>query len=166
MKHERHKLEHTIALTITGLVLFVVANAFPILSLEFEGQVTEIILFTGVNSLYDQGMWPLAMLVFLTSIALPFARLVALLYVFLPIKFNRTPLKMAVVFRLVYSLRPWSMIEIFMLGILVSVVKLTALATIIPGIAIWSFAVLVFVLAATATSLDPDLVWERLDTER
>lgn len=166
VKHERHKLEHTIALTITGLVLFVVANAFPILSLRFEGQVTEAILFTSVKSLYDQGMWPLAILVFLTSIALPFSRLVAILYVFLPIKFNRTPLKMAAVFRLINSLRPWSMMEVFMLGILVSVVKLTALATIIPGVALWSLAALIFVLAATATNLDPDLVWERLDAER
>ncbi len=163
VKHERHKLEHTIALTITGLVLFVIANYFPILSMKFEGQVTEMILFTGVKSLYDQGMWPLAILVLLTSIALPFARLMALMYVFVPIKFNCTPWKMAVVFRLIYSLHPWSMIEVLMLGILVSIVKLTTLATIIPGVALWSFAVLIFVLAATATSLDPDLVWERLD---
>lgn len=162
-KHERHKLELTIALTITGMVLFVVANAFPILSMRFEGQVTEMLLFTGVKRLHDQGMWPLAILVFLTSIGLPFARLMALLYVFIPIKFNRTPWKMAVVFRLIYSLHPWSMIEVLMLGILVSIVKLTALATIMPGIALWSFAVLIFVLAATATSLDPDLVWERFE---
>lgn len=163
VKHERHKLEHTIALTITGLVLFVVANVFPILSMKFEGQVTEMILFSGVKSLYEQGMWSLAILVFLTSIALPFARLMALMYVFVPIKFNCTPWKMAGVFRLIYSFHPWSMIEVLMLGILVSIVKLTALAVIIPGIALWSFAVLIFVLAATATSLDPDLVWERLD---
>lgn len=163
VKHERHKLEHTIALTITGLVLFVVANIFPILSMKFEGQVTEMILFSGVTSLYDQGMWSLAILVFLTSIALPFARLMALMYVFVPIKFNCTPWKMAAVFRLIHSLHPWSMIEVLMLGILVSIVKLTTLAIIIPGVALWSFALLIFVLAATATSLDPDLVWERLN---
>ena len=164
VKHERHKLEHTIALTITGLVLFVVANAFPILNFRFEGQVTEMILFTSVKSLYDQQMWPLAILVFLTSIALPLARLMALLYVFIPIKLNRTPWKVAVIFRLIYSLHPWSMIEVLMLGILVSIVKLSALATIIPGVALWSFAALIFVLAATATRLDPDLVWERFET--
>lgn len=164
VKHKRHKLEHTIALTITGLVLFIIANAFPLLSMKFEGQVTEMILFTGVKRLYDQGMWLLAILVFLTSIAFPFARLMALLYVFFPIMFNQTPWKMALVFRLIYSLHPWSMIEVLMLSILVSVVKLTALATIIPGIALWSFAILIFVLAATATSLDPDLVWKRLET--
>ena len=165
VKHERHRLELTIALAITGMVLFIVANAFPILSMRFEGQVTEMILFTSVKSLYDQGMWPLAILVFLTSIALPLARLMALLYVFIPIKFNRTPWKMAVVFRLIYSLHPWSMIEVLMLGILVSIVKLTALATIIPGVALWSFAALIFVLAATASSLDPDLVWDRFDKD-
>lgn len=165
VQHERHKLEQTLALTITGLLLFIVANSFPILSMRLEGQLTETILFTGVKRLYDQGMWPLAILVFLTSIVFPLLRLLALLYVFLPIKFNRTPWKMAVIFRLVYSLRPWSMIEVFMLGILVSIVKLTAIAAIIPGIALWSFAVLIFVLAATATSLDPDLVWDRLDKQ-
>lgn len=165
VKHERHKLEHTIALAITGLALFVLANVFPILSFGFEGQVTEMILFTSVKSLYDQQMWSLAILVFLTSIALPFTRLMALLYVFIPIKFNRTPWKMAVIFRLIYSLHPWSMIEVLMLGILVSIVKLSVLATIIPGVALWSFAALIFVLAATASSLDPDLVWERFEID-
>jgi paraquat-inducible protein A len=61
------------------------------------------------------------------------------------------------------AIRPWSMTEIFLLGILVSVVKLAKMATIIPGTALFSFLALVFMLAAVNAFLDPRAVWEKLD---
>jgi paraquat-inducible protein A len=58
------------------------------------------------------------------------------------------------------------MMEVFMIGILVSMVKLAKMAKVIPGIAIYSFALLIFVLAAAVASLDPHLVWDRLEIDR
>lgn len=163
LKHKRHSLDLTLAYTVTGLILFTISNTFPIIGFHFEGQSTETILISGVRALLDQDMYMLAGLVFITTILAPFMQLATLLYVFLPLKFNRVAPYTAVVFRFVSAIRPWSMMEVFMLSILVSVVKLAAMATIVPGIALWSFGILIFALAAAASSLDPDLVWEKLE---
>jgi paraquat-inducible protein A len=162
----RDSLDRTLALTFAGLVLFIVANSFPFLSFKMQGQVTQTTLATGVIDLYRQGMWELALLVLLTSIVVPLLQLLLLIYVLLPIKFNRTPWKLAQVFRFQQSLGPWGMMEVFMLGILVAVVKLVEMAQIVPGLALWSFALLIFMLAGAAASLDPEIIWERAGGKR
>jgi paraquat-inducible protein A len=73
---------------------------------------------------------------------------------------------LAPVFRFQQSLGPWGMMEVFMLGILVAVVKLVDMAQIIPGLALWSFALLIFMLAGAAAALDPEIVWERVGKGR
>jgi len=162
----RDSLDRTLALTFAGLVLFIVANSFPFLSFKMQGQVTQTTLATGVIDLYQQGMWELALLVLMTSILVPLLQLVLLIYVLLPIKLSRTPWMLAQVFRFQQSLGPWGMMEVFMLGILVAVVKLVDMAQIIPGLALWSFALLIFVLAGAAAALDPEIVWERVGGKR
>jgi paraquat-inducible protein A len=161
-QNKRDSLERTLALTVTGLILFMVANAFPFIGLKLQGQIHETILITGIKELYHQGMWGLATVVLLTIIVMPAAQMLGLLYVLLPIKLNRIPWKLREVFRIVQSLRPWAMMEVFMLGILVSIVKLAKMATIVPGVAALAFMALIFVLAASLAVLDPHAVWERI----
>ena len=155
-----------LALTFAGLVLFIVANSFPFLTFKMEGQETQTTLATGVIDLYQQGMWEIALLVLLTSMLVPLLQLLLLIYVLLPIKFSRTPWMLAPVFRFQQSLGPWGMMEVFMLGILVAVVKLVDMAQIIPGLALWSFALLIFMLAGAAAALDPEIIWERVGGKR
>jgi paraquat-inducible protein A len=76
---------------------------------------------------------------------------------------NRFPRHLPRVFGLLLQLKPWGMMEIFMLGILVSAVKLVKMATIIPGPALYAFLGLIFVLAAMAVTLDEHLVWEQIE---
>jgi paraquat-inducible protein A len=158
----RDSVNRTLALVLAGLVLFVVANSFPFLSFKMQGQETQTTLATGVIDLYHQGMWELALLVLLTSIVVPLLQLLLLLYILLPIRLGHTPWKLASVFRFHQSLGPWGMMEVFMLGILVAVVKLLDMAQILPGLALWSFAILIFILAGAAAALDPEIVWERV----
>ena len=165
-RHKRNSLDRTLAMTIAGLILFVLANSFPFLSMKIEAQVQESTLFTGIKELYAQGMWQVALLVLLTTILVPLIQLLGLLYVLLPIKLNRKPWKLALVFRFVQRLQPWSMMEVFMLGILVSIVKLAGMASMVPGISLFAFLVLIFILAASAASLDPHLIWEQVDFKR
>ena len=159
---KKDSLDRTLALTIAGLVLFIVANTFPFLAMKSGSIVRETTLITGVKGLYAQGMQSLALLVFLTSILVPFIHIVGMLYVLVPLKFNRVPRNLALVYRFIRGLQPWGMMEVFMLGILVSYVKLGKMAKIVPGLAIYSFVVLIFVLAGAAASLDPRIVWDRL----
>jgi paraquat-inducible protein A len=165
-RHKRDSLDRTLAWTIAGLVLFFVANAFPFLALKSGGLVRETTLITGVIELYKQDMRSVAVLVFLTCILFPVVELTGMLYLLLPLKLKRLPWwKPALVFRFIRTLQPWAMMEVFMVGILVSMVKLAKMAKVVPGIAIYSFAILIFVMAAVAASLDPHLVWDRLEID-
>jgi paraquat-inducible protein A len=159
-QHKPNRLERTMALTVAGLILFVVANSFPFLG--FKIQVHKTLLITGVQELYHQGMWILATVVLLTTIVLPAAQMLGLLYVLVPLRLNWIPWKFREVFRFIQSIRRWAMMEVFMLGILVSILKLAKMVTIVPGIAAFAFMALIFVLAASLAVLDPHAVWERI----
>ena len=154
-------LERTLALTVAGLALFLLANTFPFLSFKIEAQVRETTLVTGIVTLYQQGLPELAVVVMLTTVIVPFIQLTGMIYVLLPLAVNRqAPLTMRV-FRWVRTLQPWSMLEVFLMGILVSIVKLAKMAKIVPGVAVFAFLALILVMAASATTLDPHEVWQR-----
>ena len=161
-RNVHNSLDRTLALTFAGVILFVVANSFPLLAFKLQGQETQTTLISGVQDLYDQGMWEISILVLLTTIIVPLIQLLIHLYVLLPLKFNRTPWKMAAIFRISSGLGTWSMMEVFLIGIIVSVVKLVGMAQIIPGLALWAFALLIVILAAAAVNLDPQIVWKRV----
>ena len=165
-RHKSNSIDRTLALSLAGLILFVLANAFPFLALKMESQIHQTNLITGIKVLYSQGMQPLAILVLLTTILAPLAQLLGMLYVLLPLRHDRVPPKFAPVFRFMLSLETWSMMEVFMLGILVSVVKLAKMAQIVPGVAIFSFFALIVVLTAATVSLDPHEMWHRWEKLR
>jgi len=142
--------------------LFVIANSFPFLAFKMQGLETETTLITGVLDLYNQGVWEISLLVLLTTIIVPLLQLLVMLYVLLPLYLNRVPWKLGTIFRFLHHLEPWGMMEVFLIGILVAVVKLVGMAQIVPGTALWSFGLLIVVLAATSANLDPRLVWERV----
>jgi paraquat-inducible protein A len=89
-----------------------------------------------------------------------------LFYILVPLKFGRVPGSLPRVLRFLHSMGPWSMMEVFMVGILVSVVKLAKMAIIIPGISLYSFLALIFVLTAMTVSLDSHLIWHKWEEHR
>jgi paraquat-inducible protein A len=165
-QHKPDSLDRTIALTVAGLVLFIVANSFPFLAMKTGGLVRETTLATGIHELYGQEMWEMATLVLLTCLIIPLVQMSCMLYLLVPIKLNRSALYSARVFRFVQHLAPWGMMEVFMLGILVSLVKLGKMATIVPGLAAYSFGLLIFILAASSAALDPHIIWEKLEVKQ
>lgn len=165
-RNKPNSIDRTLAFTLAGLILFVLANSFPFLALKMESQVHQTTLITGIKELYLQDMEGLAILVLFTTIIAPLIQLLGLLYVLLPLRYHRIPPKLALVFRFVHSLQPWSMMEVFLLGILVSIVKLAKMAQIVPGISIFSFFALIVVLASVTVTLDAHEVWERWEDRR
>ena len=163
---KRNSLERTLSWTLAGLVLFGLANSFPFLAFKLEAQVRQTTLLTGIEELYAQGMPELSLIVLLTTILVPLGQMLCMLYILLPLKFNFIPRGLPRVFRFVRHLAPWSMMEVFMLGILVSVVKLAKMAKIVPGVALFSFLALIFVMAAMTASLDSHLIWEKWENRR
>jgi paraquat-inducible protein A len=165
-RHRPNSIERTLALTIAGLVLFVVANAFPFLGFDMQGQVTQTTLSSGVRQLYAQDQWLVGSLVLFTTIAAPALQLGMLVYVLAPLQAGRRAPGFVHAFRWLQHLRPWSMMEVFLIGILVSLVKLADMATIEPGLSLWAFALLIPILAGALASLDAREVWDQVEVER
>ncbi len=159
VRPKSNSVERTLALSLTGLILFFIANAFPFLSFSLETEVRQTTLLSGVLTLYTQNQWAVAGLVLLTIFLIPLVQLSGLLYIFVPLYFGKTARRTPVVFRLIQKLQPWSMMEVFMLGILVSIVKLAKMAQVVPGISLYALLALIFVLAAIAASIDPHHLW-------
>jgi paraquat-inducible protein A len=161
--HKRNPLDRTLAMALTGLILFIVANSFPFLAIQKAGLSQDTTLITGILELYRGKMYLVALLVLVTTLAVPLLELCSLLYVFVPLRLGRRPQHVAAVWRCLSMVRAWSMMEVFMLAILVALVKLAGMATIVPGVAVYAFATLIFVLAAASSAIDPRLVWEAME---
>jgi paraquat-inducible protein A len=162
-KRQRRSIERTLALVMGAAVLFAVANLFPFLSFDMKGQETRTTLITGVNDLWKQGMPELAALVLLTIFLAPLFQIAILLYVLVPLHRGGVPWQMPRAFRLLKRVEPWSMMEVFMIGILVAIVKLLDMAKIEPGLALFAFVLLFVLITAAVASLDPHAVWERAE---
>lgn len=166
-RHRADSIDISLALTLAALLLFVISNSFPFLAMKTGGFFQETTLLTGIRELWKQELYGLSALVFLTCTLVPLAQMAGLLYILIPLHRNRRPAPYAArVFRLVKEVAPWGMMEVFMIGILVALVKLGHMATIVPGISVFSFGALIFVLAAAFMSLDLPLLWDRLDMRR
>ena len=165
-KHKPNSLDRTLAFALGGLILFILANSFPFLAIRIGAQVRETTLITGIYELYVQGVQVIAILVLLTTVVVPFTQIMCLLYILLPLKFGRLPKRLPWVMRFLQRIQPWGMMEVFMVGILVSVVKLAKMAKIIPGISLYSFLALIFVLSAMTVSLDAHQIWEEWEAHR
>lgn len=159
-------LDHTLAYTLGALILFVLANIFPIVGLELNDDRSDVLLYRAVHALFDQGEYVVGTLVGFTTMVVPALELLAIIYILLPLKFGRIPPRFALVYRAVHATRPWGMIEVFMLGVLVSLVKLSNFAHVLPGFALWSFGLLILLMAAVAFSFNPPELWARVDEIR
>jgi paraquat-inducible protein A len=158
-----NSLDRALALTVTGLVLIIVANTMPFMSLSIQGRFQQASLITGVIEFVQQGLWPLAAVVLFTSVVAPMLKLGATGYVLLGLRLPRPPSDLPIVFRWLRSLGPWSMIEVYLLGVFVAYVKLIDLARIEIGIACYALGILLLVMVAIDFTLSPELVWRRME---
>ncbi len=161
-KEQHDSLDKTLALTLAGVILFVVANVFPFMSFSLEGRVQECRILSGVMALVADGKWVIAAVVGLASFIAPLLNLLLLLYVLLPLKFDTAPWKLPASYRVIEILGPWSMLEVYLLGAIVAVVKLSGMADIGLGFGFHAFAGLIIVTTAAGAVFDPRLVWNRL----
>lgn len=152
-------VEKACALAVTGFILFIISNIFPLLSLQVGGFQQEATLMSGVFALLERDQWMLSALVFTTIFLFPLLELLALLYLLLPYRAKKKLPGQIPVLRWLILSRPWSMLEIFLLGVLVTSVKLKDMATLIPGPAMYSFFALVTVLIIIYVTIDRRKLW-------
>lgn len=151
-----------LALNLACLVLFAAGAATTLAMVETQGRSRTAGLFSGPAALVQNGLWELGTLVFATTVAAPPLVAGLSVYVLGGLRLRRPPLGLALAFRLRNRLRPWSMIEVFLVGYFVAYTKLGALARIEPGPGIYAlFGFMVATIAADAL-LDQQAVWEAI----
>lgn len=155
-RHPRLRPDQLLPLVVCALLTFVIANGFPIVDLQIQGQSNSATLFGSILALWGEGRQLVAVLVFATTLLFPLVDLLAMLALLLMSSRRGRP---AALWRFVQTLRPWGMIEVFMLGMLVALVKLSHLAHVLPGAALWAFAALTVLMAAILT-FDPRSLWD------
>jgi paraquat-inducible protein A len=160
------RLERALALLTTAAILFVLANAFPIVGIEAQGSRVDTTLFGAVLALWDEDMQLIAGLVFATTVLAPALEIGIMIFLLLRFRMGRVPPAIARYLKLVMASKSWSMIEVFMLGLLVAVVKLSHIATILPGVALWAYAALMMVFAAASASVSARDLWDRVPVRR
>ena len=152
-------IDKSLALYLAALILLVIANSFTFLSLKIGDRIEANILISGAWRLYELGMGELGLLVFFTSVFFPLLTILGTLYLLIPIKFGwRTPAR-GPVYRLIDMLTPFSLVGVFMLGVLIAIVKLLDIASVIPGISLYALFGWLLIATAARASLEPSLLW-------
>ena len=153
------------ALLIAAIALYVPANTLPMMTTSsLYGSQSDTIM-SGILFLWEDGAWHLALIVFVASILVPLAKMIGLLLLLLSVQFdwNWRPLERARLYRVLDAIGRWSMLDIFVVALLSTVVQLSALASVGPGPGALAFAVVVVLTMAATSSFDPRLLWDPVD---
>ena len=159
-------LDTAIALAACALVLFVLANMYPLVALKVNGTTRSATLLGAALGLYQQSYATLAALVLFTTVLVPLGQILTFLYVLVPLRGKHRPPGQYALFRFLTPLRPWVMVEVFMLGALVAVVKLAALADVVPRVALISYGLLMLTLAALTAATPAEQFWRWVERSR
>jgi paraquat-inducible protein A len=152
----------TAAFSIAGLVLYLPANLFPVLSITRFGHTEAYTIMGGVRDLAETGLWPLALLVLLASIIVPALKLASLTWFLLAIRWRSARLlrQRTALYRFVRYIGRWSNIDVFVVAMVVGLVQFGFITMVEPGPGIVSFAAVVVLTMIAAEGFDPRLMWD------
>jgi paraquat-inducible protein A len=155
-------IEYTWALVVAAAILYIPANALPVLTTTTLGSEESDTIITGVIYLYHSGSWFLALIVLVASVMIPLGKLAALAYLCLSVQrgwvknnHDRTRL-----YRLVELIGRWSMLDVFVDAFIVALVQLKPLMSVEPGSGVVYFMAVVVLTMLAAQSFDPRLIWD------
>jgi len=163
----RHEdpLNAPLALTIAAALLYVVANAVPMLGITAVGREAFTTVIGGAVHLWETGWGSVAVLVLFTAVVAPGLQIGLMLAILLGARSERPPKWVGTLLRFYPDISTWSMIEVMILGVLVALFKIADYAKVTPGLALFALGALVFLIAAIGASFDPREVWERVEWE-
>lgn len=150
------------SLSVTAVVMLVLANAFPFLGFAARGQEQAVTLIQSVAVLITEHFPELAFVVFASIIAVPAVLLVGLIYVSAAISLQKRLPWIRRILRWTLELVPWSMAEIFLIGILVSFIKIVSLADVALGLSFWSYALFTVCMVIVVIHVDKRELWRRV----
>lgn len=163
--HRHQVVRRSMALVIAALLLYVPANFLPIMQLNLLGQASDDTVWSGVLGLYNSGMHGIAVVVFLCSMAVPLLKLLCQFAVLLSIRLDIGRSYGLLLYRIYHHLRDWGMLEVYLMGILVALVKLADLAEVTLGLGLLCFIALLLVQVWLEVTMSPHQIWEALSGE-
>ena len=155
--------ERALALSLASIVVLILANTFPFLTFKMGGLVEQNHLASGVIELFDQGYWELACLVFFVIVLAPALRLGLLVFVTASLRFGWRPPGLGPALKLAGRLKEWAMLDVFLLGSLVAIIKLSDLASVALGTSMYAFGALIVLLASANAAFDSHQAWDALE---
>ena len=163
-----NSIQRTVALMVAAAALYIPANLLPIMTVVELGDVTENTIISGMMTFWRQGAYPIALVIFTASIVIPLLKIVALTWLCLAAsgKLHPSPEMLGKIYWFTELLGRWSMVDIFVVGILVALVQLGNYMTITPGPGALAFAGVVVLTMLAAMSFEPRLLWDRLEELR
>jgi paraquat-inducible protein A len=153
----------TLAFALAACVLLVLANAFPFLALKAKGLEQVMTLPRTAVQLYSDGYATLAVLVLGPIVGIPALMLATLMALIVPIRRRVSAPWLVPAGRLLFFLTPWAMVEVFVIGVLVSLVKIGAMATVVLGISFWAYVGFAVCFTASLSSLDRLQMWREIE---
>ena len=158
----RDPLDRPLALCIAALLALIIANTSPLMSLSVAGRHASTTIIGGAWQMWLQGQGLTALIVVFCAVVAPVGYVLLTLVVLLAVRRPPAPRWIAVLLRSASAMRPWSMNEVMLLGILVALIKIADLARVETGIGIVAVSALVLLFPALIVSLDPDAIWRRV----
>ena len=158
-------IRRTWALLVAAIALYGPANTLPIMATSsLFGSQSDTIM-SGVLFLWDDGSWYLALIVFVASVLVPLAKMVGLVMLLLSVQLDLDwrALERARLYRLLALVGRWSMLDIFVVALLATLVQLTALGSVSPGPGALAFGAVVVLTTAATSSFDPRLLWDPVE---
>jgi paraquat-inducible protein A len=156
-------LTRSLALATTSLLLLCMANAFPFMSLEASGIEKVMTLPRTAVELHREGYTSLAALVLGMIVAVPALMMATVVMLVIPLRSGRPAPWLVPAGRLLFLLNPWSMVEVFVISVLVSLVKIAELAHVSLGLSFWSYVLFGLCFTATLASLDRLTLWQEIE---
>ncbi|WP_122570743.1 paraquat-inducible protein A [Pseudomonas viridiflava] len=157
----RMSIEQLLALTIAAAIFFVFANIFPVISISMKGLTNEVTLWQSVEALAQGRITIIALVAGVAIIFAPLLQIALLFWVLLHANRGVTAPGFKTCMRALEQLRPWSMLEVCMLGILVAIIKLAGMLDVHPGVGLWAMAMLMVLILLIANKGIRDL-WDEL----
>jgi len=161
-----NSLARTWALVIAALILYIPANLFPVTVVTSLGQTQSDTIMSGVIYFVQSGAWYLGLIIFIASVAVPIMKFIVLIYLLISVQrgsrsrlHDRTRL-----YHITEAVGRWSMVDVYVVTILVALVKLGGLANIDAGLGAVYFAAVVVITMFAAITFDPRLIWDRLES--
>lgn len=158
-------IERSTALVIAAFIFYLPANLLPITHTAALGKVQSDTIMSGVIYFISHGDWPLALVIFIASVAVPLLKLLILTYLLWTVKHRSRsrPMDRTKLYRITEAVGRWSMVDVFVVTVLVALVQLGFLANIEAGPGALYFSMVVIITMFAAMAFDPRLIWDPVE---